>query len=282
MKLSLKIYGAFFKSVATSGRMQYELRKARIPYTSEEYLSQTALITTLFSVLMIIFVAYLSINFTRYAFLISSLGFLVIASIASILLEYPTFVVKYRRKMIDAAIPISISFIATMASADIPIETIFYELGKTPEYGEISREAKAISLATRLFGKDIISAIRENEEYSPSQKFSEFLQGLITTITSGGDIKEYLSLKARQYQSELSTEIKRTVDSVGILAESYITVGVAFPLILLIIVGVIASLSPISPTPLIATLYVIVLLMVPAIAILFSYFIKSTIKEVEL
>ena len=36
------------------------------------------------------------------------------------------------------------SYIATMASAEVPVETIMYELGKSPQYGEIAKEARAI------------------------------------------------------------------------------------------------------------------------------------------
>lgn len=279
---SLRVFSPLFRSVSTTGRMEYDLRRARLPYTPVEYLSQTSLVVVIVSAFVVVITAYLAINLAHYAFLISSLGFLMIASAIALLLEYPALIIGIRKKKIDSGIPMAISFIATMASADIPVDTIFYELGRTSEYGEIAREARAISLSTRLFGKDIITAIKENEQVSPSRKFSEFLQGLITTITSGGDIKEYLSHKARQYQSELSTDIKRTVDSVGILAESYVTVGVAFPLILLIIIGVIASLSPVSPGPLIVVLYFIVLLVIPVIAALFIYFIGSTVREVEI
>jgi flagellar protein FlaJ len=169
-----------------------------------------------------------------------------------------------------------------MAYANISIDSIFYDLGKSREYGEISGEARSVSVSTRLFGKDIITAIKDASKLSPSVRFSEFLLGIVTTLTSGGDLKEYFKSKVRQYSTELNTDVKRNVESLGIMAESFITVGVAFPLILLIIVGVIAALSPGSPKQLIMILYLAVGVIIPVLSALFAFFIRSTIKEVEL
>ena len=68
----------------------------------------------------------------------------------------------------------------------------------------------------------------------------------------------------------------------GILAESFVTVAVAFPLILLIIVGIVAFLSPSSPTGLIAIMILTVAVIIPAILAVFGYFFSSTMGEIEL
>ena len=177
---------------------------------------------------------------------------------------------------------LALGFFATMASADIPIDIIMRELGNAIQYGEISREARSIWLRSTLFGQDIVTSIRTAVKNSPSQRFSEFLQGIITSVNSGGDLKLYFIAKADQYQNELSTLIKQNSNSLGILSESFVTVGVAFPLILLIIVGVVAYLSPGSPAGLVDLLFFTVAVIIPVILILFAYFFRSTMGEIEL
>ena len=65
------------------------------------------------------------------------------------------------------------------------------------------------------------------------------------------------------------------------MSESYITVGVAFPLILMIILGVVGALSPVSPASVITFLYLIGFVMIPALAAFFTYILRSTLREVE-
>ena len=104
---------------------------------------------------------------------------------------------------------------------------------------------------------------------------------ITATVTSGGNLKDYFTMKAKQFQSELSTLIKQNSESVGVLAESYVTVGVAFPLMMIVILGVLAALSP-SSGGVITVLYLIVLMMVPMITFVFAFLIQSTIKEVNI
>jgi flagellar protein FlaJ len=193
----------------------------------------------------------------------------------------PSSAIAKRRKNIDTRLPMALAYIATMASADVPVENIMYELGKSPQYGEIAKEARTISASSRLFGNDIVSALREESKYSPSLKFAEFLSGITSTVTSGGNLKDYFTMKAKQFQSELSTLIKQNSESVGVLAESYVTVGVAFPLMMIVILGILAAISS-GAGAVITVLYLIVLMMVPMITFVFAFLIQSTIKEVNI
>lgn len=253
-----------------------------MPFTRDEYFSYSTLLTIIAAAVLVSLGLILSVGHLRYAFLIMSASLLAVVAFLALMLEVPTAKVSSRKKDIDAKLPTAIAFMSAMASANISIDSIFYDLGNSPEYGEISADARSISVSSRLFGKDIITAIKESARYSPSPRFSEFLQGIITTLTSGGDLKDFLKSKVRQYSTELNTDVKKNVESLGIMAESYITVGVAFPLILLIIVGVIAALSPGSPRPLIIILYLTAAVIIPVISALFAYFIRSTVREVEL
>ena len=198
-----------------------------------------------------------------------------------IAMNIPGSKINKRRKNIEARLPMALAYIATMASADIPVEHIMYELGKTTEYGEIAKEARAISASSRLFGNDIVTALREEAKYSPSGKLAEFLSGITSTVTSGGSLKDYFTMKAKQFQSELSTLIKQNAESVGVLAESYVTVGVAFPLMFIVILGVLVAMTP-NASAIVLLLYLMVLMMIPLITFVFAFIIQSTVKEVPI
>lgn len=281
-RFSLRIFGRFITHAFKPGLVDLNLRRAKMGIGRVEFYSQVALYLLLFITgTGVVDTVFLSFS-PKLAFFVFSLSFLAVVSFLAIILETPSVRIRTRRRKIDSVLTIASGFFATLASADIPIDTIIRDLGESRQYGEISREARSIWLRTELFGMDIISSIRETIKSSPSQKLSEFLQGIVTSVNSGGDLKKYFISKTIQYQGELSAGIKHNSNSMGILAESFVTVGVAFPLIFLIIVGIIAYLSPASPGGLILILIMTVSFVIPGIFVVFAYFFNSTMGEIEL
>ena len=281
-QISLKLFGKFMSQRFNGGNIDLNLRRSKLGMSRVEFYSQTATTLVFATVAAVAIDVILLMAKPHLAFLIGSITFLALAALLAILLETPNTMIRTRRRRIDSMLTIASGFFATMSSADIPIDIIMKDLGESRQYGEISREARAIWIRSELFGMDIISSIKESIRTSASQKFAEFLQGIVTSVNSGGDLKQYFISKATQYQGELSTIIKQNSNSMGILAESFVTVAVAFPLILLIIVGIVAFLSPSSPSGLIALMIATVALIIPAILAVFGYFFSSTMGEIEL
>lgn len=280
--ISLKIFGKLTTRLAKPGTIDLNLRRAKMGMGRVEFYSYAAMIVFLASICIVVADIFLLFFEPKLSFLILSASFLGAVSVLAIVLETPSTMIRARRRRIDSVLTIASGFFATMSSADIPIDIIIRDLGESHQYGEISRESRSIWIRTELFGMDILTSIKESIKTSPSQKFAEFLQGIITSVNSGSDLKSYFITKASQFQGELSSQIKQNSNSMSILAESFVTVGVAFPLILLIIVGIIAFLSPSSPANLISILMLTVALIIPAILVIFGYFFTSTMGEIEL
>src|SRR2546427_656377 len=149
----------------------------------------------------------------------------------------PAGMAKKRGHKIDKRISGAMSFISAMASADVPVDVIFKELSKQTIYGEVAKEAEWITRDTELLGLDILTAIRKAAQRSPSSKFSDFLQGVVTTSTSGGQLKPYFLVKAEQFEKEDRLEMRKKMETLGMLAESFVTDVVAFPLFLVVILA---------------------------------------------
>src|SRR5207302_448672 len=114
-----------------------------------------------------------------------------------------------------------------------------------------------------LLGLDILTAIRKASQRSPSAKFQDFLQGVVTTSTSGGQLKPYFLVKAEQFEKEDRLEMRKKMETLGMLAESFVTVVVAFPLFLVVIMAIMALISKGSSGSVLVLLYVVVALMIP-------------------
>lgn len=184
---------------------------------------------------------------------------------------------KARGKKIDANLAYALNFISAMSSAGVTPTEIFKSLSKQDTYGEIKEESSWIYRDVAVLGIDILTAIRNNIERTPSKKFKEFLQGLVVTVTSGGSLKTYFMAKAEQYVVENRQTQKQLIESLGIMAESYVTTAVAGILLLLIVIPLMMIISGDWNS---MFLYIMIFMIVPLIHGGFSFVIKSMCQTV--
>ena len=239
--------------------LEDDLVKAHIRMRPEEYLAVAWMTITILAVvsavLAIVFGILLFalsvgiVNLIILLFLITAmpllLGYIVFFGFPGGILYRgkPASAAKKRSRKIDARITSAMSFISAMASADVPVDVIFKELSRQTVYGEVAKEAEWITRDTELLGVDILTAIRRGAGRSPSPKMQDFLQGVVTTSTSGGQLKPYFLLKAEQYEKEDKLEMRKKMETLGMLAEAFVTVVVAFPLFLVVIMAIMALIS---------------------------------------
>jgi flagellar protein FlaJ len=184
-----------------------------------------------------------------------------------------------RARDIDARLPYALNYIATMASAGITPERIFEGLAGQPIYGEVANEAAWISRDLRLLGKDVVTALTDAIDRSPSVKWQDLLQGAITTVTSGGDLKNYFLAKSEQFMYENRQEQKRFLENLGVLAESFVTVVVAAPLFLLVLLSVMSMFGG-NPRSALTLGYLLILVLLPLAQLGFLVTIRFVTPEV--
>ena len=192
----------------------------------------------------------------------------------------PSSKAKDRGRKIDRKIGSAMSFVSAMSSADVNVDQIFKELGRQKIYGEVAEEAAWITRDTELLGVDILTALRLGALRTPSKKFQDFLQGVVTTATSGGQLKPYFLLKAEQYEREHKLAMQERVETMGLLAETFVTVVVAFPLFLVIIIAIFAIIGG-GGAFMLDVLWGIVLGMIPVSQFGFIFFMYSLAQEMN-
>ncbi len=274
--------------------LEDNLLRAHIKLRPEEYLAKAWLNTTIAAVGSVVaaFLALLFLVLLRAPVSTIILGFALVAIVPG-LLAYaayfgvpvlyrgrPAGLAKKRGKQVDKRITGAMSFISAMASADVPVDVIFKELSKQPVYGEVAKEAEWITRDTELLGVDILTAIRNAAGRSPSSKFQDFLQGVVTTSRSGGQLKPYFLMKAEQFEKEDRLEMRKRMETLGMLAESFVTVVVAFPLFLVVIMAIMALISKNQSGFVLSLLYVVVGLMIPISQFGFIFVIWNMEQEV--
>ena len=260
------------------------LVKAHIRMRSDEYLAVVYATTLVVAIATVVAGAVVG-------FLFVSAGVLLLGILIGVLLPVfgtiGTFFVlrgspgskaKERGRKIDRKISPAMSFISAMSSADVNVDQIFRELGRQKVYGQVAEEAAWITRDTELLGVDILTAIRNGAQRTPSKRFQDFLQGVVTTATSGGQLKPYFLLKAEQYERENKLEQLQRVETMGLLAETFVTVVVAFPLFLVIIIAIFAVIGG-GGQFMIDLLWGIVGAMIPLAQFGFIFFMYSLAQE---
>lgn len=190
---------------------------------------------------------------------------------------YPKVVAGNRRRNINATLPYAINYVTAMSTAGITPAEVFRLLSESSIYGETAVEARFITREIDMFGKDLIEAMRIVSTFTPSPRMKEFLQGAMATVSSGANLTSYFRGKATQYAHENHQEQKSFLETLGLIAESYVTAMVAGTLFLIILQSIMSIISGDS-NPLL--LIIIIYMIVPFGSIMFVILISSMTPEV--
>jgi flagellar protein FlaJ len=193
-----------------------------------------------------------------------------------VFLLYPAFVAGNRKRNIDANLPYAINYITAMSTAGIPPAEIFRQLGSSSIYGDSATEARFVALEIDLYGRDLTDALRLVSSTTPSYRMKEFLQGAMGCISSGSNLTDYFRTKAEQYALENRQTQRLFLETLGLIAESYVTAMVAGPLFLIILQSIMSILSKQSQP---IFLYIIIYLIIPFGSIGFVILISAMTPE---
>ncbi len=239
------------RAVEHNPRLKLSLQKAHIYLRPEAYLA-AAILTTLLVVVgtgipVIVLAAGIALGTInvppRLLLLLIPIPAVAGGMLYLLATVLPDLRATTRARDINAKLPYALNYLTTMASAGATPEQIFSNLARQPIYGAVAHEAAWITRDVDLLGMDIVTALSRAVERSSSSKMQDLLQGAITSLTSGGDLRTYFYNKADQYLYENRQDQKRFLDGLGVLAESFVTVVVAAPLFLIVILSVMTSLG---------------------------------------
>jgi archaeal flagellar protein FlaJ len=162
----------------------------------------------------------------------------------TLLLKVPGIEKNNRSIKINLTLHNAVAYMYAMRRGGAQLMTIFRSLSDRANiYGEVALEFRQIVRDADFFGYDVITAIRHLSETTPSEKLKTFLEDLLSVIESGGDMAEFLSMRVRLYQEEARFEQRQFLNVLSIVAESYVTLFVAGPLFLIIIMVVMGMMG---------------------------------------
>lgn len=268
-------HGSFFEP------LKHYILSADIKFLYRTYISLMFSITLLVFIITAIIVSIFSFIFSLdLIFFIT--GVLSISAFAAsfsflILYIYPISKTNKRRRDIETNLPFAITHMAAIASSGVPPYSMFKILKRFREYGEISKESEKIVRNIDLFGLDETRSIKEVISRTPSASFKEFLQGILSTIKTGGSLELFLKQESEKALFNYRLNREKYTHTLETYADFYTALLIAAPLIfvtILLIINVMGAQLFGFAVPDIIRLGIFVV--IPLLNIAFLLFIHST------
>ncbi len=214
---------------------------------------------------------------------ISILGALVSFVIGTILIyvvamKFPAMQKSNRATKINLTLHNAVAYMYAMRKGGGQLLVIFRSISdNAPVYGEVALEFRQVIRDADFFGMDVVTALRHLMETTPSRKMKQFLEDMISIIETGGDLTGFLAGRVRLYQEEARFEQKEFLEFLSLISESYVTLFVAGPLFLIIIMVVMGMMGGAAVTQMALVIY----LLLPIGSLVFILFIDMISLKTE-
>ena len=177
-----------------------------------------------------------------------------------IFISLPKIQANIRSTLINQSLPHSTAYLYAMSrGGGMNLLDIMKSLAENYHiYGVSAEEIGFLVKDMEYYGTDILKAIDRAGQRTPSKKFKDFLDGLSSIVISGGDVKSYLKAKNDQYRLMATKEQKVFFETLGVLAEIYISAFVAGPLFLITILVVLGLMNSSAASMLNFIIYLVI------------------------
>ena len=259
-----------------------DLQKANLDTSVREWVSISLMSTLLIFVVelpLITFILSFAGGFTFATRLLLSITISVALAggIFALFFFYPSLVVARRKRDIDYALPFATLYMATTSGSNAPPQTMFRVISEFGEFGEVSREAAKIVRNMDVFGMDVVEAIRKTIEKSPSEDFKELMWGMITTITTGGNMTSYLHERAKTYMQDYRRRLDEFSERLSTMLEIYLTLIIVGSIFFIVLTSIMSAFGIGGGLiELIVVLqFVVIFVGLPFVSLGFIYVLKS-------
>jgi flagellar protein FlaJ len=248
LKRAYRIVGGATRLLPLFRDLDKSLMKSGMGITFKAYVSAIVLASLSVSISLIIAVPavlYFIFEFSLFQSFLFGAGASLFAGAITVIgfYSYPSYRADSLKRNLEDDLPFTAGYMSILAGAGVPPDFIWHSLAQVDASLSISNVARTIVRDIELFGYDAISALEATSKRTPSERFKELLEGFISVVHSGGSLEKYLSDRSQQYLKLKQIALSRFSDTLGVLAEFYVTLMVAGSLIFVVMLAVMAMLG---------------------------------------
>ena len=261
------------------------LKQSRIPIPYEVYICSMVFFSAIAGMIGLIAGIVISILVNiqpaAFAFLLPIISGAGMAQITFFILQtIPNVQIKNRGSKLQEELPHFLGYMATLATSGLSLEGIFKTISTEDSDEAIVEDARFITRNIEVMGMDLVTAITDLIKRTPPGPYSELLEGAIITVQSGGDLKEYFIATGKVQLEEKKMALKKSTESLGVLSEMYTILLIVFPLMSVIMLSIMAIMSPdLAGFDLITLMNLMTYVMVPFFGFLLLFMMDSMIPK---
>jgi len=148
---------------------------------------------------------------------------------------YPSAEKKSIAKKIERELPFAAIHMSAIASSGVEPSEIFRIIALSKDYVQTGLEAKKIMNQINLYGYDLVNALQNISRATPSKRLSELLNGLGTTINTGGSLTDFLDKRSESLLFEYKIEREKYTRTAETFMDIYISVAIAAPMLMMLL-----------------------------------------------
>ncbi len=268
-------YMVYFKGLSRS------LKKGMFKSTTQEYVS-VLLFTSMvaFMVSVITGSVFITIALTSIATSDPVIYSYTLAVILSLLISgsvflagyyYPNMKADSLKTQIDRTLPFSVLFMATTASSGIHPLEIFKALSR--KKGPMGQEANRIYTGVKTLGMNLTDAMAKSANRTPSPLLADLLWGMISVITTGGSLEDYLNTKTRTFMTKYRLSLNDYAKKIALYTEIYITLVMVGSLFFIVLTAI---MSPLGGMDILMMQTFVVFFVTPLASVAFIVLLKGS------
>ena len=168
-------------------------------------------------------------------------GLLGSVAVFALIYAYPSTIVSTRRKYMEGELPFVIVHMAAVAGSGAHPMAMFKLILSSGEYRALEPEIKKIVNYVNLFGYSMTTALRLVASTTPLKDFSELLNGIVTTVETGGNLKEYLTIKSQEAMEKYQLKREKYIQNLATFSDVYVGISLVAPMLLFMTLSIINS-----------------------------------------
>ena len=252
-KLANKFFFNKASKEVTKGKfkdLSDNIKKANLNILTETYVATIFFSTLLSFVVSLVLVgALIVLSFSTLSIFWIPLVIPVLTFV--ITYYYPSAEKGSLAKNIDQELPFAVIHMSSIAGSGIEPSKIFQIIGLSKEYPYLRREIRKVINQLNIYGYDLVTALNNVSKNTPSERLAELLNGLSTTIHSGGGLSEFFNQRSETLLATYRLDREKYTKTAETFMDIYISLVIATPIILillLVMIGVSGIQIGFSPT----------------------------------
>ena len=169
------------------------------------------------------------------------LGVSIGAGVYAVRWRIPALRADTRRRKIDAGLPRMVAFMYALSRGGTSIPDVFRTVAANEAvFGEGAAELETAVRNMDLFNVDVVTAVEDLSDGTPSEQLSTFTENLASVLQSGGSVSDFLEEQYERYRDEAEDQQAEMLNVLATTAEVYVTIvvaGMLFLITILLIIG---------------------------------------------